>query len=1024
MARTKLVMKPPPLKDPSMLELYAHCVSATAMEDPQKRQRAFDRAAQSTREDDPCKEIGNPPSRSLEMAENDLNKPSSGGFVYICEQCIRRENKRIARKKLKNEQDEENWRTDQPKRIIVFNKAEVLEWKNVESYKDEETGERSTLVGQSKEELPNNTMQVHCPMRIQCYSRHHGEKVGYRVIFTVKDSDDKLIAQTLSSSVIITDDHKTPQATKIPGEFQSTSSFGSLGSSSAGFYQQLQGPSLDGRNSFSTPDLQSLNLSYRHQHSQSQSSFPSLGDSSLVNPEYPASTNCSRPASPTALPGPQHKRRKGSGNAISRPRPDLTMTKMSSERMKSPPAAGSVPIGLSRPPGSKFPQPLPSHHSSTHGLSTPPTSSHMQASPNLPWPATGNFFPRSQSVENLQSLQDVFSAPSSAWQSQVPSPESSPQSYSQVHVQAQGHRNPSNEPMPGRALPKLPIICKTTPADGPQSGGVEVTCLGEGFRSSSQIFFGDIPATTRSVWSESALVCVLPPAVHPGPVTVTVRQSADPRTPLSSQNPIHFTYVNTDEQDLLKHALHLVHQQFAGSPPPQASDIARGILTSFGVNNSRLGKGTQFPYSQNLQYAAAPYINSESRDVEDLVLKSLEIIDLDDKPNKVNLNFRGMNGQVMLHTSASLSFYRLLAGLLARGAHPDVRDNNGMTPMHIAALHGNLRMVHKLRSSGADPTIRSLNGMRPAEIAGTQEVRATLDDLNLDPSYKRIDRLMTPHLNRVSSNRSGSGILSNTGKVSEVCRGTPSTDDLGFSKARPAPRLQSPLESLGRNTNVVLKPTQEHDLSTDAAVLAASPALSAWRDQISTQIQQLQQSVQRALPLMPALTDYQTHPVMRRISNLVPQRGARVENPDNNTGKLKDGDYRWWELITGPSSPPSYEEIYPHQTRDQQQRNEKEIMALRAAGEAVLDKKCELLHDRPEISANEETFNIGREALTEAQQQQIRKAHAQKVKKLHKDRNLFFIWIPILFIIMLAVLKERMSSIWNSASQAYISLAS
>ena len=84
MARTRLVLKPCPPKSPSMLELYAHCVCATAMEDDSKLQQAMVRAAESTRESNPYEGLGNVPGNIVEMSDDDPRKPSNGGLVYIC----------------------------------------------------------------------------------------------------------------------------------------------------------------------------------------------------------------------------------------------------------------------------------------------------------------------------------------------------------------------------------------------------------------------------------------------------------------------------------------------------------------------------------------------------------------------------------------------------------------------------------------------------------------------------------------------------------------------------------------------------------------------------------------------------------------------------------------------------------------------------------------------------------------------------------------------------------------------------
>ena len=101
--------------------------------------------------------------------------------MWIGDQCIRRETKRIARKKLKNDEDEESWLEAQPKRIIVFNKAEIMDWQPWSSYHDdEETEEGNPRVSAGYPHFPDNAMQIRFPMRIQCYSRHHEEKLGYK----------------------------------------------------------------------------------------------------------------------------------------------------------------------------------------------------------------------------------------------------------------------------------------------------------------------------------------------------------------------------------------------------------------------------------------------------------------------------------------------------------------------------------------------------------------------------------------------------------------------------------------------------------------------------------------------------------------------------------------------------------------------------------------------------------------------------------------------------------------------------
>jgi len=208
----------------------------------------------------------------------------------------------------------------------------------------------------------------------------------------------------------------------------------------------------------------------------------------------------------------------------------------------------------------------------------------------------------------------------------------------------------------------------------------------------------------------------------------------------------------------------------------------------------------------------------------------------------------------------------------------------------------------------------------------------------------------------------------------------------------------------------------------------ASPtaAMPAFRDQLSAHIQHIQQTMHLNLPnlpqmprldMMPNLPDYQaylpTTPMVRRISNLV---------GNNRPEASKEQDYRWWDIFSGtvPTAPPAYEEIFPEGDVDT-----KRASASQAAADAVADHKCAELFDQAESSVSAQkkpallsTVRIGqRHTITREQQDQLRLAHAEKVKRLSRDRNLFFIWIPLLTIIILAMLYNRVPQVWTRASK-------
>ncbi len=129
--------------------------------------------------------------------------------------------------------------------------------------------------------------------------------------------------------------------------------------------------------------------------------------------------------------------------------------------------------------------------------------------------------------------------------------------------------------------------------------------------------------------------------------------------------------------------------------------------------------------------------------------------------------------------------------------------------------------------------------------------------------------------------------------------------------------------------------------------------------------------------------------MVRRISNLV---------GTNRPASAKEQDYKWWDLFSGtvPAAPPAYEDIFPQGDIDT-----KRASAVQAAADTVADNKCAELFDQAESSTTAqrrsmklETVRIGQKhTITREQQDQLLRAHAEKVKRISRDRNLFFIWV-------------------------------
>lgn len=827
----------------------------------------------------------------------------------------------------------------------------------------------------------------------------------FRVIFTIKDYQDKLVAQIMTNSIVITDDHKThaPPGTIHPnnGAFSDNAPV-----PRASVFSQApsggHGPASF-RNAYSTTDLynmqQHFNPQFRNHFAAPQTS--SQTTSTTLTPRY-----LSRQASPSAPCAQHSKRRKASGSG--RIRNDLTMTKLQN------PAPNNCIPGITSTNQSNLQASsgvaafTPSFTAPSQRLPMTQIPSQFNTNPSTPTTTDSTSFSsaqRSQSMENLQGFSGVFSAPGSVRPSRVPSPTLGPQSNGlpQNHAQMQANSLPGAN---GIANPqRAPVIHKLTPAEGSKSGGIEVTCLGSGFRQGLEVMFGDAQATTTTFWGETALVCLVPPALEAGTVPVTFRHNYEHNLPSPSNKHALFRYVDDDEQELMKHAVFVINRKFNGTET-DASNAARNIINQFGASPSFTGSSIQ---GSNQRHNACSFTAAANGDVdlEAALLKCLDIVDLDDSPYQARLNTRSTNGQSMLHLSASLGLYRLTAGLLARGANPDLRDNNGMTPMHMACLRGHAHIIRKLRSAGGDPNLRSLNGYIPADMATSKQARDANNTFDLHARPPSAVAALTSHFNRASSIMSFKSSRGDRPKVvSTGARKGPVTDSNSGDESlveayRSQPATPAQIWAQTRRNSFAAEPQYPGDhsqgnLASTSPFLTLNPAMSAWRDQLSAQIQQFQQSVHRtlptlqfpALPPIPNLPDYQAYPVVRRISSLVPQRISRPGTANGNTGVAKPADYHWWELLTGAgSSPPAYDEIYPEDAKVG--LSAKQASVLRLAGDAYMIRKFNKNYDQVKSSSGFDILNLRNAVSTP---EQLKSAHATKVKRLRKDRKLFFIW--------------------------------
>lgn len=1026
-SKAKLLAKQNAERSPDLLELYTMLVCSSAMQDEEKRKRAFARAAK----------IGHPTSPEVVPADED-DKPQNGGEVRICTGCITRERKRAGRKKNKKPEEDELWDRFQNHRAIVFNTNEVKEWQAVA----EPAG-----VGIH---FPPGTTQVDAPMRIACYCRHHGEKVGFKVIFTIKDFQDRVVAQEMSSSIMITDDHKTHVPVSAQAQATTANNVDSAAVATAKLepvdVKQLETP-LPFRQTHSTSNLQTLHHNAPPSYHASMAGFASSqGTSVTATPR-----NQSRQASPSSPSGPASKKRKASGSV--KVPAELAMTRLETTHVPtgiqhinpgessavsaahSPFSPQAVPfppannnnnplfVPVSQPGFNAIPQPF------TTGPPTPNSNSNDQilfSGPN-----------RNMSMENLAIVQPLFSAPASTHPSRAPSPNSLTRDIQQNQLNQALYPQASMSMTTNR--PPIPLIHKIIPAEGPKSGGIEVTILGSGFINGGlEVMFGDQRATTTTYWGESSLVCLLPPSPVTGPVIVTIRQPRTSEQPAFGKNPPIFRYVDDNEDQLMRTALAVLGSKIGGNISDVA-DIARSIISARGGGQSSWG-----PPAGSSGQAPGGYNFEHAHSLETGLLQVLEMIDLDDSVHKVRINLRRSTGQTMLHLACSMGMIRFVAGLLSRGANSGARDKGGFTPLHFAAMNNHPEIVRRLIIAGADPTMRSLSGLTPADVTHSRDVLRALRRIQ-HHSRSRSGGSLHSKVGSATSLRSlwdpPSMTVHRQEFLSDSSDRTDSSDsyedsseddkqdeDGDWLDMRRPSAVRSP-----QQLPAVASPPDSH---VAAGMASPSAAMTAFRDQFAAQVQQFQQSMAMhmqswpqfqmpqmpQMPHMPVLPDYHNYlhnapPVMQRIASLVPNMGVSRPGSAGEQTPRDDGK-QWWEMPSffgAKEAPPAYEDIFPQKDLDTKQST-----AAAAAADCEADQKCAALYDQAQVSTEfskvrevPAVLQIGRKnAITKEQQEDLQRAHAERLKTGSSDKMLWFVWVcKLTFAISTAMIANMLLQI-------------
>jgi hypothetical protein len=341
------------------------------------------------------------------------------------------------------------------------------------SSKSNKTEDTSSIIQfNCAEVLDFSTGSVVLPLRITCYCRHHREKVGFNVHFTMMDHTGRIVGIGSSRPIMITDDHKTaPPAQLSRQTTEAVNGFVAVDSE----WSRLGAISNDVMNQAGAPSKRRQDLKLNTSAKKRTKPYDSSGKPNRVSRE---------------------------GSVASNPSPSSTFSPLPMTRSPTPSAV--LQHFLSEPPPQQQ-QPILQHSSYASDSSSPDTlMTPLDRSPDI-------------STPDAQRPHEIAHAPSSL---------SIPTSVSSVVMPTHPHPMPFMFFDPHQPLvnmpPQLPIIHRLIPNMGPTHGGIEVTVLGSNFHPSLQLncVFGDVAASSTQRWSDNTLVCILPPRTTAGVVAV------------------------------------------------------------------------------------------------------------------------------------------------------------------------------------------------------------------------------------------------------------------------------------------------------------------------------------------------------------------------------------------------------------------------------------------------------------------------------------------------------------------------